>query len=175
MNDINKVSNILKANLYADDTSLNTVLNAFNVTSTNDDLSKKINEELSLIGVWLATNKLSLNVAKTKFMLFRYPQKSPYRMHKLNLNFEGVSIEQVKAFDFLGLVINETLSWKDHANKICHKITKVLAVMRKIKHLVCSAILLKIYKSLILSRIHYVILCWGYEHTRVFTLQKKSY
>ena len=129
---------------------------------------------MSLISDWLATNKLSLNVKKTKFMLFRYPQKSPHSIQKLDLEIDGTSIEQVKTFDFLGLVISETLSWKEHVNKISLKISKVIAVMRKIKYTVNSNILLKIYNSLILSRIHYGILCWGYEHKRIFILQKKA-
>ena len=107
-------------------------------------------------------------------MLFRYPQKSAAMMPKLMLQINGTPIEQVRTFDFLGLVINDTLSWKDHVNKISFKITKVIAVMRKIKHLVNSSILLKIYNSLILSRIHYAILCWGYDHKCIFTLQKKA-
>ena len=173
INDINNASKIFNASLYADDTSLNTVISAFDI-DRNNTISKKINDELSLINEWLASNKLSLNVAKTKFMLFRFPQKSKVSMPKLELQINGTSIEQVRTFDFLGLVINDTLSWKDHVNKISLKITKVIAVMRKIKHLVNSSILLKIYNSLILSRIHYGILCWGYEHKRIFTLQKKA-
>ena len=142
INDINNASKIFNASLYADDTSLNTVISAFDI-DRNNTISKKINDELSLINEWLASNKLSLNVAKTKFMLFRFPQKSKVSMPKLELQINGTSIEQVRTFDFLGLVINDTLSWKDHVNKISLKITKVIAVMRKIKHLVNSSILLK--------------------------------
>ena len=46
--------------------------------------------------------------------------------------------------------------------------------MRKIKHQVNTSILLKIYNSLISSCLHYAILCWGYEHKRIFILQKKA-
>ena len=173
MNDINNASKVFQASLYADDTSLNTVISAFNA-NPNHLVSTAINDELNLVTEWLATNKLSLNVSKTKFMLFRSPQKSPNNLPKLELKINDISIEQVKTFDFLGLVINETLSWNDHVNKISLKITKVIAVMRKIKHLVNSSILLRIYNALILSRIHYAILCWGYEHKRIFILQKKA-
>ena len=61
-------------------------------------------------------------------MLFRFPQKSPQNMPKLELNIEGISIEQVKTFDFLGLVISETLSWQEHVSKISLKISKVIGV-----------------------------------------------
>ena len=173
INDINNASKIFQASLYADDTSLNTVINAFNVNPSHL-VSSAINDELYLISEWLATNKLSLNTSKTKYMLFRFPQKSPKNLPKLELKINNVPIEQVRTFDFLGLVISDTLSWKDHVNKISLKISKVLGVMRKIKRLVNSSILLKIYNALILSRIHYAILCWGYEHKRIFILQKKA-
>ena len=97
INDINSASKLLNASLYADDTSLNTVLSAFDVDD-NNLISTKINEELALISEWLATNKLSLNVKKTKFMLFRFAQKSTQNMPKLELRINGISIEQVKTF-----------------------------------------------------------------------------
>ena len=107
-------------------------------------------------------------------MHFRFTQKSPKNLPKLELKINNVPIEQVRTFDSLGLVISDTLSWKDHVDKISLKISKVLGVMRIIKRLVNSSILLKIYNALILSRIHYAILCWGYEHKRIFILQKKA-
>ena len=173
MNDINKASEKFRAILYADDTSLNTTLNSIGINS-NQLKSSAINKELFLISQWLACNKLSLNVSKTKFMLFRYPQKSPKSLPDLKLLINNTSIDKVSDFDFLGLTINETLSWKQHVNKISIKITKTLAIMRKIKRFVNQSILLKIYNALILSKINYAILCWGYEHKRIFTLQKKA-
>ena len=173
MNDINNASKLFQSILYADDTSLNTTLRA---TGSNSEVlrSETINKELSSISTWLACNKLSLNASKTKFMIFRYPQQSPQRMPVLNLQINNASIERVKQFDFLGLTISETLSWKHHVNKISMQITKVLAMMRKIKQLANTSIMLKIYNALIVSRINYAILCWGYEHKRIFILQKKA-
>ena len=173
MNDISIASELFQAILYADDTSLNTTLSA--VGKETDSLnSDAINKELLHISEWLACNKLSLNVKKTKFMIFRYPQQSPQRLPSLNLTINNSSIERVHNFDFLGLTISETLSWKQHVNKVCVHITKVLAMMRKLKHITNELILLKVYNALILSKINYAILCWGYEHKRISSLQKKA-
>ena len=173
MNDINTASEIFRAILYADDTSLNTTLSSIGMNSSILN-SIAINKELSLISQWLACNKLSLNVGKTKFMIFRYPQKSLKSIPELKLSINNTSIDRVYHFDFLGLTISETLSWKQHVNKISIKITQVLGVMRRLKRLVNQSILTKIYNALILSRINYAILCWGYEHKRIFILQKKA-
>ena len=72
MNDIHKVSANLKYILYADDTTINSHLCSF-THGGNDDfglVTALINLELRKISDWLAVNKLSLNVQKTKFMIF---------------------------------------------------------------------------------------------------------
>ena len=110
MNDINSVSKKFEAILYADDTSLNSIIKLFG----NDNHSSSINNELLLIYDWLNANKLSLNIGKTKYMIFRYPQTRVNSIPSLNVYINGHKVERVNTFDFLGVTINETLTWKDH-------------------------------------------------------------
>ena len=173
MNDINKVSNIFKAILYADDTSLNSTLSLFS-NPQNNRLSENINLELDKISAWMRANKLSLNISKTKYMVFRYSQRSLNTIPKLNLKIENTIIEKVSNFNFLGLTINENMSWKNHISNVGRKISKTIGIMRKVKKFVNSNILLKIYNALILSRLHYGILCWGFDCQNLFKLQKKA-
>ena len=78
MNDISKASDKFHFILYADDTSLVEPLSSFTVTLPENinNISTAINSELKLISEWLALNKLSLNVKKTKMMLFHNRQKT---------------------------------------------------------------------------------------------------
>ena len=170
MNDINKASNKFEAILYADDTSLNSIIKMFG----NDNQSYTINHELLLIYDWLNTNKLSLNISKTKYMLFRYSQRRSNTIPLLDIYIDGHKIDRVSTFDFLGVTINENLTWKDHINKVCTKVTKVIGIMARCKRFLPSHVLLKIYNALILSRINYGILCWGFENKRIYKLQKKA-
>ena len=170
MNDINSVSKKFEAILYADDTSLNSIIKLFG----NDNHSSSINNELLLIYDWLNANKLSLNIGKTKYMIFRYPQTRVNSIPSLNVYINGHKVERVNTFDFLGVTINETLTWKDHINKTCIKISKVIGIMVRCKKFLPTSVLLKIYNSLILSRINYSILCWGFENKRIYMLQKKA-
>ena len=101
MNDLEYVSEIFHATLYADDTTLCSTLNSFgqldnlSVNERND----KINCELNKIHDWLAVNKLSLNVGKTKFMVFHTPQKNITNLiPKLKINDH--KIDQVSSFNF---------------------------------------------------------------------------
>ena len=173
MDDISTVSDKFRFILYADDTSLNSTVCTFKAPISGN-ISTNINNELDKIKDWLFANKLSLNIGKTKFMVFRLPQQSSKRLPKLNLQINNISIEQVHEFDFLGLTLTDTMSWKAHCDKIALKISKVIGVMCKIKHVLTRSILLKIYHTLILSHLHYAILCWGFDHRRLEKLQKKA-
>ena len=173
INDINKVSKAFKSILYADDTSLNTVISFFTQGNTSC-LSAKINAEINLIFEWLNSNKLSLNISKTKYMVFRHPQTSLSKIPKLVLSVNDTIIEKVDNFDFLGLVLNEKMSWNSHINKVSRKISSVIGIMSRSRNILDKSILLKIYNSLILSRLHYSILCWGFDTKNVFKLQKKA-
>ena len=85
------------------------------------DIQKSIIIELQNILKWLDVNKLCLNVSKSKFMLFHMPQKGvPYLSFSLN----GLEIEHVYNFKFLGLIINCHLDWKPHLNSIGIKVAR---------------------------------------------------
>ena len=56
--------------MYADDTTLISILENFGPTNNAKELEQNINEEISKVVTWLQSNKLKLNVSKSKFMLF---------------------------------------------------------------------------------------------------------
>ena len=58
--------------------------------------------------------------------------------------------------------------------KLSSKISKVIGIIAKCKKFLHTSVLLKIYNALILSRINYGILCWGYENKRIYKLQKQA-
>ena len=58
--------------MYADDTSNTSISFA---ASTDYDLENMINTELGNVSSWIKANKLSLNVAKTEFMIIPFPSK----------------------------------------------------------------------------------------------------
>ena len=119
----------------------------------------------------MAVNKLSLNVSKTKFMIFHTPRtKINYNP---NISINGISLERVKDFNFLGLTINENLSWKPHEDKIANKISKYSGILSRLKNFLPLHILKTIYCSIIQSNLNYSLLAWGYSCNRLIKLQKK--
>ena len=77
-------------------------------------------------------NKLSLNARKTKFMIFHTKGTRLNFIPKIFIN--GTELERVADFNFLGLTINENLSWKPHVNKISNKIAKYSGILCRLKH-----------------------------------------
>ena len=169
MNDIPEVSTFFKYILYADDTSL---LNSLSISlNSYDPDMHTINIELSKIYDWLAVNKLSLNLRKTKYMLFHHQNKK--LPNNISLQINSTEIERVTNFIFLGVTINEHLSWKPHIDKICSKISKYIGILNKLKHYLPQNILRILYCSVVQSHLSYAILTWGFDCGRVVKLQKK--
>ena len=178
MNDIHLVSDKFNSILYADDTTLDSPLCSFDIMSDNKGynkaiITKSINSELKAITDWLAVNKLSLNVKKTKFMIFHYWQRD-ISTYIPEIIIDNIPIERVRDFNFLGLTIDDHMTWKAHTHKIANKISRSLGVINSLKNILPRAILLTLYNSLVLPHLQYSILCWGFNPGRVTTLQKRA-
>ena len=171
INDISFASKIFKFIIYADDTNLSTSIELITQKDSNIDISTILNCELSKISDWLSSNKLSLNVSKTKYMIFHKPQR---KINPLLLTMNNTTIERVSNFDFLGIVLNEHLNWKPHIDKISNKISRSIGILNKNKHFIPLQSKLHIYSSLILSYLNFGILTWGYKCDRIVKLQKKA-
>ena len=142
MNDAPNISPLLEFILYADDT---TGLCPIRLSGNENP---NINFELSKINDWLAVNQLSLNIDKTKFMLFHAVNKDLSSFDQ-EICINGNPIERVGEFKFLGLLINENVNWKSHTDMIANKVSRNLGVLNKIKHFLPQHIMKTLYCSMI--------------------------
>ena len=76
---------------------------------------------------------LSLNVEKTKYMIFHAINKNISQI-ELDFYINGEKIERVYRFNFLGIVLDENLSWKHHIDMISNKIYRCVGVLNRLKH-----------------------------------------
>ena len=83
--------------MYADDTTLTSTINTFNGNTNNDNVETSLNAELLKINEWLQINKLSLNITKSKDLIF---QKVDKDVEHLTLNIDNTNIECVYEFNF---------------------------------------------------------------------------
>ena len=176
MNDIHTVSDNLNFILYADDTTLSSPMCSFTrgCDGNIDIVSTLINSELNKIADWLAVNKLSLNVQKTKFMIFHYRQRVLTENDIPCLMINNTLIERVTEFNFLGLTVNEYMNWNSHTQKIANKISRTLGVMNRLKRYLPISAMKLMYDSLILSHLQFGITSWGFEWDRISKLQKRA-
>lgn len=168
INDLVLANKNLNSIMYADDTTLSTILNPIK----NSELSSlKINNALQDVSHWLKANKLSLNVKKTKFMIFHHPNKQ-YVSPILKIN--DTIIERVKSFNFLGLTIDENLTWKAHLNKVVTKLSKACGALNRLKHFLPTDIKKMIYNALILPHLNYNVMIWGHKLNKITNIQKRA-
>ena len=170
------VSRSLNFILYADDTTLTSPICSFSQRGNTNisEISNLIYSELTKISDWFAVNKLSLNAEKTKFMIFHNHQKIITQNKIPCLKINNTNIERITEFNFLGLTINEHLTWKSHAAKVANKISRTLGVMNRPKRYLPLSALKTMYDSLILCQLQFGITCWGSEWNRIFKLQKRA-
>ena len=168
INDFQNSSQILSFILFADDS------NIFFSHRNPQILLHTLNEELKLVQAWINSNKLSLNVEKTHYMLFSNSTKALPG----NILIDNTSISQVDSTKFLGIYIDSDLSWKVHTNYLCKLLSRNTGILNKLKHEFPSKILLSLYSTLILPYLNYGVLAWGNgtktQLDRILLIQKRA-
>ena len=156
--------------MYADDTTLSTTIDSSNEDTTKN-ITSEINNELSKINEWLKINKLSLNKSKTKYMISK---KQRANIVKPILQIDGINIESVDHFNFLGLTLDSRMTWNNHTTNISNKCSRTIGVLNRIKHFIPLIARILLYNTLILPHFNYCITAWGYQCDRIIKLQKKQ-
>ena len=105
INDIQHCSKIVSFILFADDTTISYS------NSCLKTLNKIMQIEINKIADRLNINKLFINTSKTKLILFRSCNKK--QRHNITISINDENIKQVKNTTFLGIVIDECLTWND--------------------------------------------------------------
>lgn len=170
VNDIVNVSDIAYLLLYADDT------NIFISDQCLRNATNNLNNELTKYNEWFQINKLSLNIAKTKAMVFT-PSNRSYDATSTPIKIDNVVIEHVEHAKFLGVIIDNKLVWKQHITYICGKIAKNTGVIWRAREKLQTKCLLTLYTTLILPYFQYCIIVWGKTYQKplnnLLKLQKK--
>ncbi len=111
INDIANASKLFDFIIYADDTTLSTTIEILIKETNNINIESKINMELANINDLLKTSKLSINKNKCKYMIFHTFRK---KVNNVKTKMNNTTINRVNEFNFLGLTMDENLTWKNH-------------------------------------------------------------
>ena len=114
--------------MYADDTAISYS------SDTSDGLDLVINEELSYIEKWLQGNKLSLNVVKIQAMIIGSKPKikklknNPSSLPSFRVG--GEEIDVINETKYLGVVIDNCLTWESHISALQKKISRAIGLLK---------------------------------------------
>ena len=120
----------------------------------------KMRSDLKLVMDWFCSNKLLINVKKTKMMLISRKKENTYPKC---IEMSGVYIERVSNFKLLGIVIDERLSWSDHVSGLLKKIESGIFALNSTKNLLPTFVKRQIYHSFVYSHLNYGIELWGHS------------
>ena len=117
-----------------------------------------------------------LNVDKTNFMIFGTRHINDDNLH---LYYNNQVINRVSSIKFLGVMIDENLSWNHHTNQLCNNISRNIGIFRKLQFLPRNVLkLLPVYHSLISSHLSYCAIIWSFSSEQncncILLLQKRA-
>ena len=105
-------SNIQRQVYFADDTNITVA--GRNITV----IENLLNEYLEQVKKWLTTNKLSLNLAKTEFMLIDSLKRLKEIDQNQDIRIGDVNIQRVSHSKLVGVHTYECLTWNEHVTHI---------------------------------------------------------
>ena len=114
-------------------------------TPSLKNLEITVNKELAKVSDWLIANKLTLNIKKSNFVIFRPRQKKLTLQPTIRLfdnNLQRLVTPDCKNYvKYFGVLIDDHLSWKYHINHIATKISKTVGIIGRLRHFVHFSIL----------------------------------
>ena len=90
------------------------------------------------------------------------------------LTIDGIPIEIVDEFNFLGITINKHFNWNHNVDKISSKIWCIIGIINRMKNFLPQNVLVTLYNSLVLPHINYGLVVWGYNTSWIIKLQKRA-
>ena len=138
---------------YADDTTLY-------FTSDNvSGLSKSLNADLEGVENWVEQNGLKLNEMKTQMLLLGW-RKRAQELGDVNVELKGQKVERCGKVKYLGVWIDEDLSWRDHIEAVRRKCYAGLAKISRLRDSLPAVTKRRIYNALVLPHLDYCCVVW---------------
>ena len=190
INDLNLSTNLLSL-LFADDTCL--LASGHNIK----DLILLCNTELQKIANWFSANQIAINVSKCKYILFhnkgkainldgseilsnlneRNRENKPENIFPLARVSNSSPCSENLTYKYLGILLDENLSFNAHTEYICKKLAKSLFCLRRAKNNLSEKGLLNLYHAFFHAHLLYcanIIGCTSQTNIKKFLLYKKG-
>lgn len=168
INDLPGISCFAKFILYADDANI--IITGYNM----HEISTKLNSLAQGLLRWVDCNGLALNLKKTSYIIF---SKQRINLSE-DLHISGTKIERKSEARFLGVIVDEKLSWTRHISTVKAKMARYIGIMHKIKNQLPQQARIQIFHSFVQSHLNYCSLVWGFASKSniesLFSTQKSA-
>jgi hypothetical protein len=144
--------------VYADDTTV--IVNGKSMKEVQDTT----NHILQQFYEYFTKNKLSINESKTKYMIYDYRTRKAKKVDKctsIRLIMNKITLDEIDKIRFLGVVLNNKLSWDDHKQHVKTKISRALGIIYSSRHILNNAHVMNLYNTFIQPYFNYCISLWG--------------
>ena len=153
INDLRYCLKYTTASHFADDTCLTYA--SYNLKT----IESNFNFDLTNLNEWLRASRLSLNIKKTKLLIFH--SKFNRNNFDISIKIQGVKLKPTDQVKYLGLLIDHTLSWDNHINELSIRLSKANGILSKLRHFVPHSTLISVYYAIFYSHLNYSILVWS--------------
>ena len=130
-------------------------------TEDIETLCDDSNEELTNISEWMRSNKLSLNASKSEFLIVGYKRQLNGIQQLVQLKIDEDSIKRVQKVKYLGLAVDENLTWNEQYKSLKDKIKCGLSSIRKLTNILPQTKLERVYRALVECHLRYGNELWG--------------
>ena len=159
--------------LFADDTNI--------FVNGKDTLEavNKINIILSKLKLYLEANFLHINIKKSKYMHFKTPRQTTRNDLDVDIRFGNTPLQKVESIKFLGVIVDERMSWKKHTQYVTCKVRSSICSLHDMRRVIPKKLKNSVYNAIVNSQLSYGISVWGsYAITDninpLFILQKRA-
>ena len=159
INDLNQAKHFCKIRHFADDTNLLCLSNSIK------KLNKLVDADLKHLVNWLNANKISLNVKKSKMVIFKSKQEK--FEDDLKIKLCGKRLYPTESVKYLGVKIDANLTWQYHVNNDSVKMNGANALLFKMRKYVSLKILKSIYSAIFDSYLSYCSLVWAQNFSTI--------
>ena len=155
-----------KTRLFADDTTI------FFHSNSIDDIKSKGKTIMTQLTNWFKANKLTLNSEKSSFTIFKSGKKAIPNLPN-QIEFLDQHIKRASDIKFLGIILDENLTFNQHIKEICNKLKRLFHIFYNIRDYLSNENIKTIYYALVYSRIKYGISVYGQAcNTKIKRIQR---
>ena len=129
------------ASHFADDTSITYA------SRKMKSLETVLNQDLKTTSDWLKANRLSLNIHKSKLILFKSKRKR-FDNNNISIKINCCKMEPTNHVKYLGLHLHKNLSWNVHINQLSKKLSRSNGIHPKLRHVVPQKTIISVYYAL---------------------------